>query len=178
MNSSERHGAKWVIFFCLTCVVMGPVLHTLAWFAGQTATIKWNMGLAGFDKVKFNALGLGLLMASVISSGLYKLSFWYYLGAVARCMRAPSAGLVVGMYALVFGGSAAFTAYILFGGVPFAKLPMYAAAAGAAWLACGIYWVAMIVVVKTAIDRTMGEVRSPLETERRMSPTSYQLAGS
>ena len=103
MASTERHGAKWVIFFCLTCVIMGPVLYFLAWFGGLSSSMKWDLGLAGVQKVRFNTLGLGMLVGSAIADGLYILSFWYYLGVVAKCIRSRPAILMVGMNSLVLG---------------------------------------------------------------------------
>src|SRR5204863_2302728 len=72
MSSSERKGARWIIFFCMTCVVMGPVLHMVAWFGGLSTPIKWTGGPQAMQavKLKFTLLGLYLMSASLITAAL------------------------------------------------------------------------------------------------------------
>jgi hypothetical protein len=176
MSSPERHGAKWVIFFCLTCIVMGPALYFLAWFAGLSVPINWQMGLAGVQKVRFNTFGLGMMIASAVCSVLYTLSFWYYLGVVAKCMRSKSAILMVGMNSLVLGCATAFTAYLCFNLDHVMRQPMLAAVAGGAWIIVELYWFAMIVVVKFAIDRTMKLVSNPFDRSASRAPERIQFA--
>jgi len=174
MSSTERHGARWVIFFCLTCVVMSPVLHWAAWIGGLASPIRWNLGPEGFQRVRFSMLGLYLLAASAISSGLYLLSFWYYLGTVARCLEAPRAGLMVGMFTLIVGPAIGGTAYLMFSNVDRQRFELVAAVTAAFWLAVPVYWFLMVVVVKRTIDQTLGLVKDPLR--RHASRRSHELA--
>ena len=176
MSSTERHGAKWIIFFCLTCVIMGPALYFLSWFAGMSTPMNWQLGLAGAQKIRFNTLGLGMLVGSAIADGLYMLSFWYYLAVVAKCIRSQSAILMVGMYALVLGSAVAVTAFLIMNLDNVKHDPRLAIAAAGAWCVVGIYWFAMVGVVKVAIDRTMKMVGKPFDREAPRPRSRAQLA--
>ena len=85
MSSSERKGARWIIFFCMTCVVMGPVLHMLAWMGGIVDAEQ--IGLEQHPQWRFTARPLRCTLMGFLfddrqlslRQGLYKLSFWYYL---------------------------------------------------------------------------------------------------
>lgn len=174
MSSTERNGARWIIFFCLTCVFMGPVLQWSAWIGGLATPIRWNLGPEGFQKVRFTMLGLYLLLASAISSGLYVLSFWYYLGTLTRCLEAPRAGMMVGLFAVVFGPALAGTIYLAVGRVDARRLETLAPWVALCWALVPVYWVAMVVVVKRTIDQTLGLLKGStrLDVPRR----SHELA--
>ncbi len=179
MSSSERKGARWIIFFCMTCVVMGPVLHLLAWFGGLSTPIKWTGGPAAMVgvKLKFTMTGLYLMCASLITSGLYKVSFWYYLQTVASCMGARKAWLFVAAFMAVVLGMAGVTGWWAFGNLHhnlFAKLVPWIAVG---WVAVSVYWVLMIVVVKFAVEQTMSLVHDPMREKPAARP-QFELAGS
>lgn len=177
MNSPERRGARWIIFFCMTCVVMGPVLHKLAWFGGLSTPIRWAGGPQAFMgvKLKFTLLGLYLMCASLVTTGLYKLSFWYYLQTVTSCMGAKKAQFVVFFFFAVVLGMAAFTGWWAFGGLHPNKVSDLAKWVALGWVGVAFYWVFMIVVVKLAIEQTMAQVYNPMQETQR---AQVQLAGS
>jgi hypothetical protein len=179
MSSSERMGARWIIFFCMTCVVMGPVLHALAWTGGLSTPIRWTGGPQALQgvRLKFTLLGLYVMCASLITSGLYKLSFWYYLQTVAACMGAKKARIFVWLFAAALLGMSGFTAWWFFGDLHRNKFTDLAPWVGAGWVAVSVYWVAMIVVVKFAIEQTMTLVYDPLKAQPAARP-QYELAGS
>jgi hypothetical protein len=138
--------------------------------------MKWDLGLAGVQKIRFNTLGLGLLVGSTIASGLYMLSFWYYLGVVAKCIRSRPAILMVGLNSLVLGSAAAATAYLMMHLENVKHDPLPVLAAAAAWGVVGIYWFVMIGVVKFAIDGTMKMVSNPFDRETPRSRSRAQFA--
>lgn len=177
MNSPERQGARWIIFFCMTCVVMGPVLHMLAWFGGLSTPIRWTGGPQAFHglKIKFTMMGLYVMIASLTTSGLYKLSFWFYLQTVTSCMQATKARAVVFLFFVVVLGMAGATYWWLFGGLhPNAVRDLAPWVAGG-WVGVAFYWVFMIIVVKAAIEQTMATVFNPMKETHR---PQIQLAGS
>lgn len=178
MNSPERNGARWVIFICMTCVAAGPVLHILGWLAGTSTPIRWMGGpqaIAGV-KVRFTTMGLYLMSASLITSWLYKLTFWYYLQTVAGCMGAKKARFFVWMYFAVLFGAAGFTGWWLTGNLHANQLKdMFPYVIGS-WVFVALYWVMQILVVKIAIDQTMSEVYDPMRAEGHRR--HYELARS
>jgi hypothetical protein len=180
MSSSERKGARWIIFFCMTCVVMGPVLNMVAWFGGLSTPIKWTGGPQAMQavKLKFTLLGLYLMSASLITAGLYKLSFWYYLQTCASCMDARKAWITVWLFvASVLGmlGATAWWYYVRLHPNQFVDLAPYIVAG---WVGVAIYWVAMIVVVKMAIEQTMALVYDPMQGQKTTERPKFELAGS
>ena len=163
MNTAERYGAKWVIFFCITCVFMAPILSVVASFAGVATPIRWTGGPDAFRKVKFTMTGLYLLGASGLSFSLCMLSFWYYLATVARCMGASRALWFIGLFIVPLGVASGLTGYWLFGNLHTNRFNDLVPFVGLSWLLVPIYWVAMIVVVKRSIDQTIGLIKNPLE---------------
>lgn len=176
MNSTERMGARWIIFFCLTCVVMGPVLQYAAWIGGLATPIRWNLGPVAFQKAKFSMLGLYLLLASAISSGLYFASFWFFLLTLTRCLRASRASWIVGLFTALLACAFAGSAYLFFGDLHENRLRALAPWLAAGWVGVVAYWVFMIIVVKAAIDRTVEQVQHPLNFDDNYS--QYELARS
>lgn len=177
MSSAERRGARWIMFFCMTCVVMGPVLHFLAWTGGLSTPVKWGGGPQAFHemKIKFTLLGIYLMSASLVTSGLYKLSFWYYLQTVAGCMEAPKASAFVRLFLVLTAAMAGFTGWWFFGNLHANLSNDLVKWVVLGWVALSFYWVAMIVVVKVAIEQTMAVVFNPMQASAK---PQYQLAGS
>lgn len=166
MSSSERNGAKWVIFMCMTCVVMGPVLHMLAWFAGLSTPVRWYAGPQAFHgaRIRFTQAGTYIMAASLISTFLYKASFWWYLQTVAACMGATKARVFVVMFLALTVAMTAGTIYWMFGGLHPNRVTDYAPFIAAGWVFLAFYWVVMIWVVKVAIDQTVALVYNPMGT--------------
>lgn len=164
MSSSERNGAKWIIFMCMTCVVMSPVLHMLAVFGGMSTPVRWFAGPAAMQglKLKFTVAGTYIMAASLISAVLYKLSFWYYLQTVAACVGATKARIFVFMFMVLTFSMIGFTAYWIFGGLHPNRVTQYAPFVAGGWVLLSLYWVAMILVVKIAIEQTVSLVYDPL----------------
>jgi hypothetical protein len=181
MSSPERMGARWVIFFCMTCVVMGPVLHMVAWFGGLSTPIKWTGGPQAIQavKLKFTLLGLYVMCASLITAGLYKLSFWYYLQTVARCMDATKAWIAVWLFFAAVLGMSGATAWWYFVRLHPNQFVDLAPWIVGGWVGVAVYWVVMIVIVKIAIEQTMSLVFDPMKGQQAIPrPNKYELAGS
>jgi hypothetical protein len=175
MSSSERMGARWIIFFCMTCVAMGPVLHMIAWFGGLSTPIKWTGGPQAIQAVrlKFTLLGIYVMSASLITAGLYKLSFWYYLQTIAACMEAKKARLFVWLFFVALLGMAGVTAWWFFGRLHVNRFSDLAPWIAAGWASVAVYWVLNIVVVKLAIDQTMALVYDPMNGRRTMQRPQF-----
>ena len=129
--------------------------------------------------MKFNLMGVYLMSASLITSWLYKLTFWYYLQTVAGCMGAKKARIFVWMYFAVLFAAAGFTGWWLLGNLHpnlFHNLIPYVIAS---WVFVALYWVMQIVVVKIAIEQTMAAVFDPLRGKvHEPQQPQYELARS
>lgn len=173
MNVTERRGARWVIFFCLCCVVMGPLLKFTAWFGGLATPIRWNLGPEGFAQVRFTMAGVFLMAAGVISAGLYWISFWWFLVTVTACLEAPRARRFVLAYFPVMATAVALPAWLAFGSVPRGLfMPLLFALPGV-WLFAWLYWVALLVTVKKTIEQTTQLTSDPLSGDAEVS--GYQF---
>lgn len=162
MSSSERNGAKWIIFMCMCCVVMSPVLQTLAWMFGTATPVRWHEGPLAVRGARFTLGGLYLMAASGITSFLYLATFWYYLQTVAMCMGALKARIFVFMYLVLTVAMACFTGYWMFGGLHPNRVTEYAPYVSLGWALLSVYWVVMIFVVKVSIDQTISAAYNPM----------------
>src|SRR5207302_1175870 len=84
-GAAERHGARWLMFFCLTSLFAGPALNAASWVGGVTRGPDLQRGARTFGDIQFNTTGRTMQLASAVASLLYSLFFLLFLRAVARC---------------------------------------------------------------------------------------------
>ena len=129
-------------------------------------------------RLKFTLLGIYVMSASIITAGLYKLSFWYYLQTIAACMEAKKARLFVWLFFVALLGMAGVTAWWFFGRLHVNRFSDLAPWIAAGWASVAVYWVLNIVVVKLAIDQTMALVYDPMRGQEPTQRPKFELAGS
>src|SRR5215470_5520446 len=84
-GSSERHGARWLMFFCLTALLAGPVINGASMWGGVQRYPELRRGFAGLNQLQFTVAGRHMQLASVSAFALYSIVFMLFLRAVARC---------------------------------------------------------------------------------------------
>jgi hypothetical protein len=88
LYAPERKGAKWFMFACFTCVIVGPLLEIAGGFLGGMENVtRLKQGVDGFEQMRFNSLGAFLQIAGFfLGLGMF-VSFLLFLRATAACFE-------------------------------------------------------------------------------------------
>jgi hypothetical protein len=162
-HSPERFGARWLIFACMTCFLMGPATNTVCSFAGVKKYPAFKRGPEGFRELEFDTTTRYLqLGTSIITLSSFVL-FILYLRAVARCFndtgRVAHATIYLMYMALLIAGTA--TVFLVRRDL-FLRPETSLVLAGGMLLG-GAWYLYLIVSMRLCINDRMQYVRSPLE---------------
>ncbi len=99
MSSSERMGAlDYLLLHDVRGYGAGSSHGRLVRRAVDTDPMdRWPTSHTG-GELKFTLLGIYVMSVSLITGGLYKLSFWYYLQTIAACMEATKARIFIWLF--------------------------------------------------------------------------------
>src|SRR5260370_21264952 len=89
MNAPERHAAKWLIFACMLCMVIGPVLNILFSLGGEGANNYKQLRQIreGAAVVRFDSVGSILQLVGTVLSLASSVLFVLFLRAVGCCFN-------------------------------------------------------------------------------------------
>jgi hypothetical protein len=165
MNAPERSGAKWLMFACMTGLLMGPALNVGACVAGIEQPPNYRRGPAGFTRVKFTHTGTQMQVGSGLLSFSSFVFFILFLRAVARCFEDPVRLAHVTLYLVVSGVLTAATLFVGLGSPKLLAERPVVIGLGAAWIVAFIWYLCLIGVMRGCIIHGMSQIRSPLDVE-------------
>lgn len=162
MSSSERQGARWLMFFCIACMFIGPAFNIAAAIAGSQRAFDIN-NTKTFTEIHYTQTGQYLKLVGFGLGLLYPLFFLLFLRATAICMHARFHVMVLNLFLMYAIAVVGCTAYLLYD-------PRYALPQGLPVMALGFGWLGLILgyltligVMRFCVLRTMERVRSPLD---------------
>ncbi len=173
LNTSERHGAKWLMFACMTCLLMGPALNFVSFRLGLQEPPEFKRGPLGFQKMRMSAGGARLQIASAVFALSSVVCFMLFLRAVAQCFEDHGRVMHVNLFLAFLALLVAAVLYLGFARRDLLLRPQVLAALGGAWLAAFLWHVGLIVSTRTCIMNGMASIRSPLEAEPDYVPSQY-----
>jgi hypothetical protein len=165
-GASERHGARWIMFVCLTSLLAIPALDIASCVGGNLQRgPDLTRGAATFREMRFTKMARFMQLASAASGLVYSVSFLLFLRAVARCHAARAHVMLVNLYLLIVVGLVAITIGVIFMGLR-GRLP--ASLDPALWLAgawglCFLFYLFLIAAIRSCITRSLARVKSPLD---------------
>jgi hypothetical protein len=164
MSSPERRAAKWLMFTCMLCLLVGPVLNGIFSVTGAGADNyrALKKGRDGVADVKFEATGAILQLVGAALSLASTVLFVLFLRAVGSCFNSKTLVNGIHLYllyvALLIGGTVQVS---LNEGRALAK-PDVVMALGLGWLGLALGYVLIIVATRICILTGLDRVRSPL----------------
>jgi uncharacterized membrane protein len=165
MNAPERHGAKWLMFACITCVLAGPALNFASGLSGIQRTPKVQRGLKDMGEVKYTKEGAIMQAASGGINVLGTVFFMLFLRAVARCFEDATRAWLANLYLIfvvfVFG----LTVLMVFASGGPALPTAHLLELGAAWLACFLGYLFMVANAHIGISRGLARLTVRPEEE-------------
>jgi len=165
-GASERHGARWMMFFCLTCLFAVPTLNAAACIGGgMQRGPDLQKGARTFREMRFSPRARYMQIAGAVASLLYSVFFLLFLRAVARC-HASSAHVTLVNFFLVFVGVlvglTVYVGYLSFRDMIRPENDPRLWILGA-WGVCFLFYLFLIGAIRSCIVKSLARVRSPLD---------------
>jgi hypothetical protein len=162
-HAPERFGAKWMIFACMTCVLMGPALNITCSMGGVQRQAEFRKGPRGFQLPQFDQTTRYMQLTSsvigLISIGL----FMGFLRAVALCFnhRTHAAHIVVflSFFGLLWGTSD----FLLLSNPGMLARPHILMGICLGWALAFLWYLVLIFLVRYSIIQRLELIKSPLE---------------
>jgi len=162
MSASERKGARWFMFLCMTCLFIGPAFNIVAGIAGAERSLDLER-YQSFTEMKYTQTGQTLRLTGFALGLLYPLGLVLFLRAVACCMHSPALVMMLNLFLLYSLGLVGWTGYILYD-------PRYTLTQGPLMQGLTLGWVVLVVgylvligLTRFCVLKTMERVRSPLD---------------
>ena len=163
IHAPERNACRWLIFLCLATMAMIAALSILSSLAGLKVQPEFGRGVAGLTQARFTTVGVILNVASIGLSMLYTCTFALFLRAVAQCMDSRWHVRMVDLFLSFFVPLTIASSFLILkivtGEMQVVKPLLYV---GLGWVACFIYWLVMIALVRSCILKTVERVRAPM----------------
>jgi hypothetical protein len=163
MSSSERHGSRWMMFFCICCLFIGPALNVAAGIAGGQRYSELRRAASIYNAAPANPAEQYLQLVSFAIGLLYPFFFLLFMRAAACCIRARGLVMLFNVYLIFALAVAAATGIFVFDPGQLAKYPQVIALLPLGWGACGLGFLALVILSRIFILGTMQRIRSPLE---------------
>jgi hypothetical protein len=166
VNVPERRWAKWFLFACMTCLLMGPALNFIAGTGGVKQAPDIKRGPVGFKQAKFTRLGAGMMVAGGVIGGTSFVLFMLFLRAIAACFESRVRVWLVNLYLLFVGGLVAASYHVATHDpkVLLEKPSVLLGLAGG-WAVAFFGYLGLIQTVRTCIYWGMKSLRSPLAAD-------------
>ncbi len=163
MGAAERKGARWLMFFCITCMFMGPALNFVAGVVGAERGINLDHGARTFTEMRFNQRGQNLRVVAFIISQFYPWLFLLFLRSVAACMHARILSTLLALFLVADLCLVGYTGYLIYNPMPSHVTGKMSMILLGGWVALGLGYLGFIAATRVCILMTMNRVRSPLE---------------
>lgn len=159
----ERHGAKSLMFSCITCLFLAIVLTTAAvWASAADNARVLQRGWPGWDGLEFS---LGTLVLQLASAGGWVLSivlFTTFLRSVASCFRDDARVRWVDLYLVFTSFLVGGTLFLFLGNRTLASQSDFLLALGVCWV---FYFTCHLLLVRdtrSCIRANQEKLASPL----------------
>jgi hypothetical protein len=163
MNAPERHAARWLIFGCMLCMVIGPVMNILTSLGGDGANnYKQMQHYKDGIHLTFDSVGGILQLLGTILSIVSTLLFVLFLRAVTCCFRSKFLTSMIHLYLLFSALLIGVTSQLLFALPRTLTRPEVFLGLAAAWLACVLGYVFLVFCTRVCIATGSSRIRSPL----------------
>jgi hypothetical protein len=167
MSAPERRAAKWLMFTCMLCMLVGPVVNVLFSVGGGGAdNIRaLKKGQDGVEDVKFEATGAIMQLVGLAISLSSTVLFVLFLRAVASCFNSKILVNGIHLYllflALLIGG----TVQVSLLGPRALMKPDVLMLLGLGWLGFVVGYVLIIIATRICISNGLSRVQSPVTAQ-------------
>jgi hypothetical protein len=168
MSAPERRAAKWLMFTCILCMLVGPVMHAMFSVGGGGADNfrALKKGQDGVEDIKFEATGAVLQLVGLAISLSSTVLFVLFLRAVGSCFNnkflVNSIHLYLLYLALLIGG----TVKVALTGPKILLKPDVVMALSLGWVGFAVGYLVIIIATRICILNGLSRVQSPVAPPR------------
>lgn len=167
MNAPERHGAKWMMFACILCMLVSPALGFVFSLSGEGAeNYKYlKQGNQGWLDVKFTTTGGAMQLVSTGAGLASTVFFVFFLRSVARCFNSDFCVGLIYVYLIYFCLLVGFTAQIAFHLERLLGRPDLVLGLIGGWVLAALWYVTVVFSVRATILRGLNRGLVPASAE-------------
>lgn len=162
INTPERNGARWLIFACLVCLAMGPIINVASYWSFTSKKPDFKKGVAGLKAMELDTTGRYLQAAGAAAGVSYNLCFILYMRAIGCCFASVFLTRLSEVFfafeALLFGGGL----YLVFNPTVIVRHPLVVFLYAGALFVGFIWFLLMIVITRSTIILYLRQVRTPM----------------
>src|SRR5262249_53894964 len=148
-------GAKWLMFSCITCLLMGPALNTTSSLGGVRSSPNFRQGPRGLKVPEFSESTRYFHLASSGISFLSLTLFVAFLRTIARCFgdtgRHTHATIYLVYVVLLSGG----TLLMIAGMLDVVAHPEYLLVLGGGWVVSGVWFLVLVLSLRLCIGESL-----------------------
>lgn len=165
MSAPERNGAKWLVFSCILCMVIGPVLNVLCSLGGEGYNNYKQLRYVreGTADVKFDSVGSILQLVGAVLSVISSKFFLLFLRAVGCCFNNRFLVTVIHLYLLYSALLLGVTGQIIYASPRALTRPEILLGLIAGWVLSALGYVFVVFLTRICIAHGTCHMRSPLE---------------
>lgn len=163
MNASERHAARWLMFGCITCMVMGPVMNFTFGLTGMEQGPTLSQGPDGFAKIRFSTSAIVLQAASSLIGVAGHVLFLLFLRAAALCFNDHGRANHVTVYVVFWLAITFGPALLAFADLDLLLRPEVLCLLVLAWVLSFFWYLYLLLTMYACISSGISNLPSPLE---------------
>jgi hypothetical protein len=165
MNAPERFAAKWLMFGCLFCLIIGPSMNVFLSVAGEgSANVRHlQKGKAGLANIEFTSATVMMQLASIGLTVASTTFFVLFLRAAALCFQSQACVWLVNLYLMFTCLLVGVTVQSILGMSKAVANPELLMLLLGGWFIWGLWYLVAIVSVRSMIIQGLSNVRSPLD---------------
>jgi hypothetical protein len=164
MGAPERRAAKWLMFTCMLCMLVGPMMNVAfsVFGAGADNFRAIKKGYDGVEDVKFESTGAILQLVGFAMSLSSTVLFVLFLRAVGSCFNSNVLVSAIHLYLLYLALLVGGTVQVSLMGPKTLMKPDILLALALGWLGFVVGYVVIIVATRICIFNGLNRVQSPL----------------
>jgi hypothetical protein len=165
MGAPERNSSRWLMFACMTCIVMGPALNIVVGWTGVAKKPVFKEGVLGFKHLKFTRLGGHMQIASGVIGFGSLIFFLLFLKAIARSFDHRGCLLLINFYMTFAVLMIGATLYVFFYARQLLLKRDVLISLGVGWIIAALWYLVLIAKTRWCIIYGMKQIRSPLDPD-------------
>jgi hypothetical protein len=163
IGAPERNHSRWLMFTCMTCIIMGPALNIVVGWTGMEKRPAFKQGVLGFKEIRYSKFGSTMQVASGALGLASQLFFLLFLLATARSFEHKGCINHVNLFLALFVLLIGTTVFLALGHRKLLFTPRVLIALGSAWVIASIWYLVVIAKVRNCIIAGMKSIKSPLD---------------
>lgn len=164
INAPERGGAKWLVFACMLCILLGPTISILTGLTSDDGLSKQvQVDRDGVAHLELGSPATIMQIVGIVLGLAGTFFFVMFLRAVAGCFENFGLQKLTEIYLVAAAILIGLTLQLLIFVKEIRLASMLLLFVGLGWLLLGLWYLFLIFATRTTIMHGIANLRSPLE---------------